>query len=235
MKIIITASLLAFSSILTLAAQESKKTRDFNPLSFYPLNQSGTSYATLAAGASFFTDGAVNVNNNNSGADDFHLDPGYALALRAGRTFGPLHLEGELQYAEADITEINSLTGPIPVSSSLTSIGLMGNVLWDFNLKPYTLSVGAGIGFSHLNYDEMINQNNILVSDSSHTVFANQFILGIGYELNENTNLGLNYRYVMMSGFDDRGKVDTNTLDSSDISFDSMGASIVELTLTYKF
>ena len=190
---------------------------------------------SAAAGVALFGDGAVNVRNNNSGADDFDFDTGYSLALRAGHSFGPLRLEGEFNYVDADIDTIESMTGPISVDSNLTTIGLMGNALWDFDFKPFTFTVGAGIGFAHLSYDEMTDQGNVLVADSSDTVFASQLILGVSYDINPNTKVGLNYRYVMMGGVDDSGDVDTDMADSSDISFDNIGASIFELSVTYKF
>lgn len=234
MKIITVASLLALANFSPLMAQEAKKW-DINPMDVYPLNQPGSFYIALGGGAAFFGDGSVDVNNNASGADDLDLDTGYSFAIRAGHSFGPLRLEAEFNYIEANISAIDSLTGPISVNSDLTSVAFMGNVLWDFDFQPFTLSVGAGIGFTNLSYDEMTDQGNILVADSSDTVFASQFIIGLGYKLNENTNVSLNYRYVMMAGFDDRGKVDTNDLDSSDINFDNIGTSILEVAVTWKF
>lgn len=234
MKIITVASLLALANLSPLMAQEAKKTWDITQWNVYPWNQPGSFYIASSGGAAFFSDGAVDVNNNKSGADDLDLDTGYSFALRAGHSFGPLRMEAEFDYIEADITAIDSFTGPISVNSNLTSIGFMGNALWDFDLKPFTLSVGAGIGFTQLSYDEMTDQGNILVAKSSDTVFASQFIIGLGYKLNENTNVSLNYRHMVMSGFDDRGKVDTNNLDTSDINFDDIGTSILELGITWK-
>lgn len=244
MKIITTTTLLALNCIAPLFAEEAatptpaqntKKSWDITQWSVYPFNEPGSFYMGAAAGVSMFGDGAVNVRNNNSGADDFDLDSGYSLALRAGHSFGPLRLEGEFNYVDADITDIESKTGPISVNSNLTTIGVMGNALWDFDFKPFTFTVGAGIGFAHLSYDEMTDQGNVLVADCSDTVFASQLILGISYEINPNTKVGLNYRYVMMGGVDDSGDVDTDMADSSDISFDDIGASIFELSVTYKF
>jgi opacity protein-like surface antigen len=235
MKMITVASLLALANLSPLIAQESKNTWDITQWNVYPWTQPGSGYIALGGGAAFFSDGAVDVNNNNSGADDLDLDTGYSFALRAGHSFGPLRMEAEFNYIEADISAIDSFTGPIPVKSNLTSIGFMGNVLWDFNYEPFTLSIGAGIGFTQISYDEMTDQGNVLVADCSDIVFASQFIIGLGYKINENTNVSLNYRYMMMSGFDDRGKVDTNNLDSSNINFDDIGTSIFELGVTRKF
>lgn len=235
MKPITVASLLALASFSPLMAQEAKKPWDITQWNVYPFNQPGSFYIALGGGAALFGDGSVDVIDNKSGSADFDLDTGYSFALRAGHSFGPLRLEGEFNYLDADISSIDSLTGPISVNSSLTSVGLMGNVLWDFDFEPFTVSVGGGIGFSNLSYDEMSDQGNILVADGSDTVFMSQFIIGVGYDLNESTKIGLNYRYMMMSGFNDSGKVDTNDLDSSDISFDDIGASILELSVTWKF
>lgn len=235
MKKPIVSALLTLASICPLMAQEGEKQPDIKDWIIYPFNQPGDFSIGLGAGAAFFGDGAVDVNNNRSGAADLEIETGYSLALRAGRNFGPLRFEGEFHYVEADISAIDSSTGPISVNSNLTSIGLMGNALWDFDFKPFTLSVGGGLGFTHLNYEQMTDQENVLVAGCSKSVFAGQFIVGLGYEINEYTKLGLNYRYMMMSGLDDRGKVDTNALDSSDISFESVGVSIVELSVIWKF
>ena len=200
-----------------------------------PWYQNGSFYASLSGGVAVFGDGNVDVDNNPSGAADFDIDTGSSFAMRLGHDFGTFRIEGEFSYSQADISSLDTPTGGVDVNSEFTGYGFMANALWDFDFKPFILSAGAGIGFSNVEYDTMSNAGFIAVADSSDTVFSGQLILGVGYQLNENATLGLNYRYVMVSGVDDKGYVDTGVGGQSDISFDDLDASIFELFFTWRF
>lgn len=217
--------LVALATLTIAHAQETKA----------PWYQEGGFYATLGTGVAFFNEGSVNVLQNDSGAASFDIDASASLSLRLGHEFGPLRIEGEMHYIDATVSELDSDTGPIIVDSGLTTFGFMANAIWDFDLKPFTVSVGAGMGFNRTEYDAMIDRGNVLVSDSSSTVFANQIMLSASYPINDHASVGLSYRYIMLQGFDDRGKVDTNTLDTSDIDFDNLDGSVIEAFITWQF
>ena len=203
--------------------------------SFGSFYKNASFYTSLSGGVAVFGDGNVDVSNNPSGSADFDIDTGSAFALRLGSDFGSLRIEGEFSYTQADISSLDTPTGGVDVDSQLTSYGFMANALWDFDFKPFTISAGAGLGLSNVEYDRMSNSGFTAVADSSDTVFSSQLILGVGYQLNENATIGLNYRYLMISGVDDSGNVDTGIGGDSDISFDDLDASIVELFVSWRF
>lgn len=200
-----------------------------------PWYQNGSFYASLSGGVAVFGDGNVDVANNPSGAADFDIDAGTAFALRAGHDFGSLRLEGEFSYTQADISALNTNTGSVSVGSEFTGYGFMANALWDFDYKPFVFSVGFGLGASSIKIDEMSNSGFIAVAESEDTVFSGQLILGVNYQLNERTLVGMNYRYLMISDFDDNGYVDTGVAGPSDISYDNFNASVFELIVTWRF
>jgi opacity protein-like surface antigen len=200
-----------------------------------PWYQNGSFYASLSGGVAVFGDGEVDVDNNPSGSADFDIDTGSSFAMRLGHDFGSFRIEGEFSYTQADISMLDTPTGGVDVNSQFTGYGFMANALWDFDFKPFTLSAGAGIGFSNVDYEKMSNAGFIAVADSSDTVLSGQLILGVGYQLSENASVGLNYRYLMVSGVDDSGYVDTGIGGESDIGFDGVDASIFELFFSWRF
>jgi opacity protein-like surface antigen len=182
-----------------------------------------------------FGDGSVDVAKNESGSADFDFDTGTAFALRVGHDFGTFRFEGEFSHTQADISSLDTSTGSVSVGSQFTGYGFMANALWDFDYKPFVFSAGFGLGASSIKIDEMGDSEFIAVAESEDTVFSGQLILGVSYQLNEKTSVGMNYRYLMVSDLDDNGFVGTKEGGSSDISFDSFDASIFELFVTWRF
>lgn len=202
---------------------------------FRPVWNNGAFYASLSGGAAFMKDGRVDVANNPSGAANFDYDTGFSMGLRAGYDFGSLRVEGELSHTQADITSLDTTTGPVGVNSKYSDLGFMVNALWDFDFKPFVVSVGVGIGATSVEYDQMANGGFIAVADSKETVFTSQLILSASYQINPATSLALSYRYQMQSDLSDRGYVDTGVGGPSDIDFDGADIGIVELALIYRF
>mgnify|MGYP003836607507 CR=1 FL=1 len=195
----------------------------------------GSFYGSLAAGFALFQDGTVDVKNNPSGDAELEMDTGYSCDLRLGYDFGSFRVEGDLFRIQADVSSLETGTGDVSVNSEYSSYGLMVNGLWDFDLKPFVVSAGLGLGFSNSKFDQMANSGFIAVAESEQTVFTGQFILSASYNLSENASVGVGYRYQIASGFDDSGYVDTLGGGESDISFDPVNASIFEVMFTYRF
>jgi opacity protein-like surface antigen len=227
---------LAFASSLVLANLSPVMAGELqqDAQSGQPWYQNGFFYSSLAAGVAVFGDGNVDVKNSPSGSADFDMDTGTAFAFRLGHDFGAFRLEGEFSHTQSDISSLDTSTGSISVDSQFTGYGFMANALWDFDLKPWVFSAGFGLGASRVEIDEMESAGFTAVSKSEETVFSGQFILGASYQLNERTSLGINYRYLMVSGLDDKGNVGTDLSGFSDISFDRFDASIFELFVTWR-
>jgi opacity protein-like surface antigen len=228
---------LAFASFVILASQAAAFAGELEaPVAAGPRwYQNGSFYTSLSGGAAIFSDGTVDVVNNPSGKADFEFDTGSSFALRVGHDFGALRVEGEFSYTQAEISALETSTGSVSVGSDLAAYGFMANALWDIDFKPFTFSAGFGVGATKVKVDAMENSGFIAVAESGDTVFSAQLILGLSYQLNERTSVGLNYRYLMISDFDDNGYVDTGGAGPSDISFDNMNASIVELFVSWRF
>ena len=200
-----------------------------------PANNNGSFYGSLAGGVAFFHNGNVDVANNPSGDADFEFETGSSFSLRVGYDFGSLRVEGEFGHSQADISSLDTDTGSVSVDSQYSNNGFMANALWDFDFKPFVVSAGFGVGASMVKFDQMDNSGFIAVAKCEDTVFSGQLILSASYNLNKNTSFGINYRYLMTSDLSDSGYVDTGGSGQSDIDFDGVNASMLELFVTYKF
>lgn len=225
---------LAFASLCILSGQSPLMAEEVvEPAK--PWYNNGSFYGSLAGGVAIFGDGNVNVANNPSGAADFEFDTGAAFAMRLGHDFGFLRVEGEFNFTQADVSSLDTVTGAVSVGSQFTGYGFMANALWDHEYESFVFSAGAGIGFTRIQIDEMSNAGFIAVAESSDTVFSGQLILGVRYQLNEDTAVGMNFRYLMASELDDNGYVNSGPVGQSDISFDNFKASIFEVFVTWRF
>lgn len=227
-KLVYASSLLLLSQGATMAGQYEEMSGE--------TKNNGAFYSSLVGGVALFQDGKVDVKVNDSGAADFQFDTGTSMGLALGYDFGSLRLEGAFGYTQADISSLDTGTGSVSVDSQFSSYSFMANALWDFDFKPFVVSAGLGVGASKACFDQMDdNSGFIAVSESEETVFSGQLILSASYSLNEKTSLGVSYRYLMLSELNDNGYVGTNGADASDIKFDGVNASLIELFVTYKF
>ena len=138
-------------------------------------------------------------------------DQGTAFSGVVGYRFAEgLRLEGELSYRESDFDEftlrepgslaallppelrqdpaaLDGLKGTYPVDGDLSSVSLMINLHYDFDLglgwKPY---VGGGIGLSRISMKAASSGRQ--TTDDDDTVFAYQIGAGFGYEIGGSDN-----------------------------------------------
>lgn len=212
-KKLILVSSLSILSVLSLSAQENE----------------GAFYASVFGGLALIEDGTVTVSSAGSGDADFEIDYGYSAGLRLGYDFGSFRVEGEFSQMEADIDKLDG----VDVASEISSYGFMLNALLDFDFDPIALSVGVGAGASKVEIDEMSNSGLTIVSESEDTVLSYQAMIRANYSVCENGVIGLSYRYLMTSDFDDDGDVVTGP--NSDMDFDGIGVSLIEVFFTYEF
>lgn len=145
-------------------------------------------------------------------------DTGFAIVGALGYQFDiGLRLEAEVGYRRngMDGVMIDSVglsgIGSIPLGIGLgldghtSSLSVMGNALYEHRfeggIKPY---VGGGVGVSWVSADASIEVplgglfgavNDIQVVDDTAAVFAYQAIAGVGYELDANWTVGVEYRF----------------------------------------
>lgn len=197
-------------------------------------------YGNVFGGFAVFGDGSVDVEANPSGSTDFEIESGYSAGLLLGYDFGQFRLEGEFSHITGDIDTLELDTGDADVNSDFESNSLMINALVDFEFEsaPVTLSFGAGVGASKVEYSSMVDVNGfVLVDDIDETVLIYQGIVRGSYAFNERASLGLSYRYVVTEDVSGSGTVDTGALSTSDskMDFDSVGVSLFEIFFSYDF
>jgi opacity protein-like surface antigen len=121
------------------------------------------------------------------------FDTGFAGALAAGADAGPVRIEGEFSYRINDMDEISGsffgIPGSGPANGEIESMSLLGNVIFDIGTNsPFTPFIGAGMGFSNVDMEfEGVSEDD--------TVFAYQFIAGMGFKVSEVTSIDISYRY----------------------------------------
>lgn len=143
-------------------------------------------------------------------------DTGFALVGALGYQFDVgLRLEAEVGYrrnglggAMIDSVGISGV-GSLPVGIGLgldghtSSLSVMANALYEHRfeggIKPY---VGGGVGLSWVSADAALEIPigglgipDIQLVDDSSTVFAYQAIAGVGYEIDSNWTVGVEYRF----------------------------------------
>lgn len=146
-------------------------------------------------------DGRLPGSRGELGADD-----GFGVTGALGYRYGNgVRAELELGYRENDLDSValgafgTALTGP--VGGDVSALSGMVNVLYDYRVNggvvPY---VGGGIGAADVSVDSAA-----LAVDEGDTVFAYQFMGGLGYPLTERLSVRLGYRFFATTDPDIQG------------------------------
>jgi OmpA-OmpF porin, OOP family len=144
-----------------------------------------------------------------------------------GKSFDSgLKLEGELSYRSNDFDDIKAtgtttvsgvtLTGtnvPVALKGDVTSIGLMGNVVFDFakdeKFHPFIL---AGVGGAQVSINDASSGGSALVDDDDFVV-AYQFGAGLNYDISDEMMIGISYRYFGTTNPEFTGSDGSTTFD----------------------
>lgn len=193
-------------------------------------------YGSIFGGVALFGDSEVDVKTNDSGSAVVEIDDGYVAGLRVGYDLGKFRLEGEYAYMQGDIGKLMTSTGDVDVDSDVRTNALMLNGVFDFDFDSFVLSAGVGVGLSSIKFGEMISSGFTAVSEISGTVFSGQGILEARYRISDTASIGLDYRYFATGGLSDEGYVDTEEGGGlSDIDYDGLGVSRIEVFFTFRF
>ena len=161
-------------------------------------------YFGIEAGLWFPNDTDVDFDYDRSFEAELELehDMGFDGDIIAGYDFGAFRLEGELAYKTAGIDDATLDFGDgevdLDADGDISVWSLMGNVLWNPRLSDrMDAYLGGGIGWAWTKLDEDDGES------FKDNAFAWQLIAGIGYQISDNIELGLKYRYFQTKFKDD--------------------------------
>ena len=131
--------------------------------------------------------------------------------------------EVELVLGEDEVSS-HTLNGGAPLAGATGGInmaGLLFNGYYDFSTaSAFTPYVGGGLGIAMIEAEGFGVADIPDVLNDEGTVFAYQFMAGIGYDLSDRTNLFAEYRYLGTESVDVTTSVSTGSVDT-DIGFGS--------------
>ncbi|HEX9191968.1 MAG TPA: outer membrane beta-barrel protein [Candidatus Deferrimicrobiaceae bacterium] len=175
------------------------------------------------------------VSFSGSGANaDLSFDTGWSLGAVAGYNFGTWRLEGEYAY-RSNSNDGKVFFGTSGVSESgggdTVTNALMLNAFYDFRMVSPTVYpyLGAGGGVAWV--DQEVSTPTFRVNDSD-TVFAYQFIAGIGFDVSKAFTMTLDYRYFATA--DPSYTFNTTSGASGSFNAESKSSNVM-LTLRFNF
>lgn len=148
-------------------------------------------YVGIGAGLTMPEDSDITGTGINTEAD---LDMGWAGIGSFGYAFGNgIRLELEGGYRPNDV---DALSGVANGTGDVEAITVMVNALYDFhNDTKFTPYIGAGVGWLNASFDGVQPVGGAILDDSDD-VLAYQGIVGIGYDLSEQVQMFVDYRYL---------------------------------------
>jgi len=125
---------------------------------------------------------------------DLSSSTGVGVGVTFGQSFQNFRVEGELTYRSNDTDKLSDPSGTISITGDTSSFSFMANGYYDIkttsSIYPY---FGLGIGISQVSIDASFAGVKLL--DDSATVFAYQFIAGVGIPVSPKTTIDINYKY----------------------------------------
>lgn len=163
-------------------------------------------YLSIGAGANWVA--STEPSTRLGDTLDTSFDAGWALHGSVGYDFdAPVRLEVEFAHRDNDIEEIfESPNGGLPILHSnvigeLTQSSAMLNLLFDVSIgETVDLTLGGGVGLARADLEARSGPILITDSDSDELSFAYQGIAGLGFDLGDQTQLFVEYRYFANHG-----------------------------------
>ena len=170
------------------------------------LARDGAWYVGVEAGPMIVEDTDFDIGQTGD-VTSVDYDYGFDAGGVVGYDFGPVRIEAEARYAEANVDQVTvgntgflasnvrARPGVYPASGQIDSLAFMVNGLADFGpddgLQGF---VGGGVGVARTGLDARIVQRDPSGIDDSDTGFAWQVLAGVRAPLTENIDVGLKYR-----------------------------------------
>lgn len=150
-----------------------------------------SNYISIFGGLNSLDDTSISSPTGSIGSD---FDEGFGVGIAVGRWFDARQhwrAEVELSYRENDIDRLGAARG----RGEVNALAYMVNGYYDFRpgerVQPY---VGVGVGIAEIDAENVGIGSARLDDDDS--VFAYQFIGGLGYQLTDRVDLFGELRYL---------------------------------------
>lgn len=154
-------------------------------------------YVDFFAGYNDADDTSFNIADG--GVIDTGFDSGMVYGFALGYSMGSARVEGELSMRDADVSS-HALNGGAPLdgpTGEATSTSLFANIYYDFdNDSRVTPYIGAGVGFSAVDYEGFGVAAIPDVLNDDDSVFVYQAILGMSAEINDKWDFRTDLRYL---------------------------------------
>jgi opacity protein-like surface antigen len=125
------------------------------------------------------------------GTAELSSDAGFMVGVALGTKIDSFRIEGEVAFRTNDGDSISGSGGSVSITGDVTTTSLLANGYIDIGssgpIKPF---IGAGMGFANVSIDSPG------LADDSDTVFAYQFIAGVGISASPRTTIDLSYKYL---------------------------------------
>ncbi len=170
---------------------------------------------------------ASGIDEDGAWSADTSWDTGYTMHVALGYDFNPIRTELELGYAKNDCDKVDSEEQA--TDGDVTATTIFANAYYDFhNSSSFIPYIGAGLGYAKISYNNLNAEGWDYPFDADDSVFAYQFMAGVGYTINSNISVDISYRY---TGTSDPGLED---VDGTTLDFE-YNAHIVSLGMKYTF
>jgi opacity protein-like surface antigen len=169
---------------------------------------------------------------------EVEFDPGLHFGAAGGFQVTPwFAAELETGFTANYIDRLRGTSGIALHNSSFSNVPLLANVVFRYptpiGLIPF-IGAGAGMSFSTLDADEITDHSTFVVDGTdTDAVFAYQAFAGLRYRLNEQMDLGLQYKYFYSDSAS--WDVDVYFYSNDRIKFDSIHSHLVAFTFTLRF
>ena len=175
-----------------------------------PLLVSGALSAVAADGFYVAASGGANLLADSDASEPgatgtFEFDTGFALSGAVGYAQGPWRAELDITYRENDFDSATvtatifgtTITASGQLEGDASSLAFMATGYYDIDtgspVKPY---LGLGIGVARVDVNDLRLAGSALTPvNVDDTVFAFQITAGASFEMNQNLDLTLHYRY----------------------------------------
>ena len=199
---------------------------------FASLSLAGTASASSYQGWYGSAELGLNIASDEDGVNDTldttfpgwthtaEWDAGWAVLGAVGYSFGNIRTELELGYRANDMDKfVVHGSGTYSEGGDITHFTVMANALYDYKVtEDYEVSVGGGIGFDNINYDNTAGWHSDPTLKDSDTFFAWQLMAGVSRPMPSwGTEVFLNYRYTQTEDLSFREiEVDDGDLHNDD-------------------